>query len=512
MTVSVTTDAPADIQADLLLVPLPSACPDEVLDALGAEMGATVRRAASDFSGKTGSALRVYTDASRVVLAGTGTPTTNDDKAEENLRRAAAAAASEAADVKAETVAVLLPGVFGRATDEAVFSEERTACAMAEGFVLGAYQFNDYKTSDDAPAAMAALVFHAQEEHEGVETGARRGQIRANATCTARDLVNLSPNDKTARKFASRIAESAEAHGYGVDVWDIARIRKEGFGGLLSVNLGSVEPPTFSVLEHAPDDPVNDKPIVLVGKGVVFDTGGLSLKDTKGSMDLMKSDMAGAAAVVGAFEALADLEIPLHVIGLIPATDNRPGENAYVPSDVITMHSGATVEVMNTDAEGRLLLADALSYAKRYEPEMVIDLATLTGAQVVALGGQAAAVMTSETDGAADRLYAIQRAGERSGERVHPLPMYESYRKQLDSTVADLKNVGGREAGCITAGKFLEHFVDFPWMHIDLAGPAFLTSPKPYRPAGGTGFGARLLTSYLEEYAETKRLEGDVKS
>ena len=507
MTVSVTTDAPADIQADLILIPLPSACPDEVLDALEQEMGATVRRAANDFSGKTGAALRVYTDTSRVVLAGTGTPTTNGNEAEENLRRAAAA--SEAADVKVETVAMLLPNVFGQSDEAAVLSEERAACALAEGFVLGAYQFNDYKTGDDAPAAVARLVFHAQgeEEVEGVEIGACRGQIRAGATCTARDLVNLSPNDKTARKFAGRIAESAEAHGYEVDVWDITRIRKEGFGGLLSVNLGSVEPPTFSVLEHAPDNSVNDKPIVLVGKGVVFDTGGLSLKDTKGSMDLMKSDMAGAAAVVGAFEALADLEIPLHVIGLIPATDNRPGENAYVPSDVITMHSGATVEVMNTDAEGRLLVADALSYAKRYDPEMVIDLATLTGAQVVALGGQAAAVMTSETDGAADRLYAIQRAGERSGERVHPLPMYESYRKQLDSTVADIKNVGGREAGCITAGKFLEHFADFPWMHIDLAGPAFLTAPKPYRPAGGTGFGVRLLTSYLDEFAAAKEFE-----
>lgn len=507
MTVSVTTDAPADINADVLLIPLSSDGPDAVLDALEEEMGATVRRAANDFSGKTGATLRVYTDTIRVVLTGTGASTINEDEAEEDLRRAGAAVASEAADVKAETVAMLLPDTFGRSDDAAVLSDERAACALAEGFVLGAYEFNDYKTSEDAPVAVAELILHAQNGPESVKKGAQRGQIRANATCTARDLVNLSPNDKTARKFAGRISESAEAHGYDVDVWDVTRIRKEGFGGLLSVNLGSVEPPTFSVLEHAPEDALNDKPIVLVGKGVVFDTGGLSLKDTKGSMDLMKSDMAGAAAVVGAFEALADLNVPLHVVGLIPATDNRPGENAYVPSDVITMHSGTTVEVMNTDAEGRLLLADALSYAKRYEPEMVIDLATLTGAQVVALGGEAAAVMTSETDGAADRLYAIQRAGERSGERVHPLPMYDSYRKQLDSNVADLKNVGGREAGCITAGKFLEHFVDFPWMHIDLAGPAFLTSSKPYRPAGGTGFGVRLLTSYLEEYAAAKEFE-----
>ena len=508
MTVSVTTDAPADIHADLLIIPFSAESSDGLLDTLETTMGATVRQAAEDFSGKAGSVLRVYSEtaSSRLVLTGIGEPTTNQDDAEETLRRAAAAVASEARDVKASTVAVLLPGALGTSADAPVISHENASRALVEGFALGAYEFKQYKTENDSDASITEIIVHAPSEtdSEGVERGAHQGYIRASATCTARDLVNLSPNDKTARKFAGRIAESAEAHGYDVDVWDVTRIRKEGFGGLLSVNLGSVEPPTFSILEHDPDNAVNEKPIVLVGKGVVFDTGGLSLKDTKGSMDLMKSDMAGAAAVVGAFEALADLNLPLHVIGLIPATDNRPGENAYVPSDVITMHSGATVEVMNTDAEGRLLLADALSYAKRFDPEMVIDLATLTGAQVIALGGEAAAVMTSETDGSAERLYAIQRAGERSGERVHPLPMYDSYRKQLDSTVADLKNVGGREAGCITAGKFLEHFVDFPWMHVDLAGPAFLTLPKPYRPAGGTGFGVRLLTSYLEGYAAVK--------
>ena len=276
-------------------------------------------------------------------------------------------------------------------------------------------------------------------------------------------------------------------------------------GGLLAVNRGSVDPPTFSVLEWQPEHARNSRPIILVGKGVVFDTGGLSLKPTKGSMDSMKSDMAGAAAVIGAMEAVAKLELPLYVIGLIPATDNRPGELAYVPGDVIKMHSGKTVEVLNTDAEGRMILADALSYATSFYPELVIDLATLTGAAVVALGDIVAATMTNEEKGAKERLASMVAAGEASGDRVHPLPMFDEYNEQLKSTVADLKNVGGREAGSITAAKFLEHFVDYPWIHVDIAGPSFLAKERGYRSVGGTGFGVRLLVRFLQDLAEKKR-------
>jgi leucyl aminopeptidase len=288
-------------------------------------------------------------------------------------------------------------------------------------------------------------------------------------------------------------------------VWDRALIEEEGMGGLLAVNRGSTEPPTFTVLEWMPENRRNDHPVVLVGKGVTFDTGGLSLKPTLDSMDAMKSDMAGAAAVIGAMEAIARLELPLYVVGLVPASDNRPGENAYVPGDVVRMHSGKTVEVLNTDAEGRMLLADALSYAKTYNPEIVIDLATLTGAAVVALGQHAAAIMTSEDGGAAERLAAMEAAGTRAGERVHPLPMFAAYAKDLESDVADLKNVGGRAAGAVTAAKFLEHFVAYPWIHVDIAGPSFLKKALPYRPVGGTGFGVRLLVEYLRSYADRKR-------
>jgi leucyl aminopeptidase len=222
----------------------------------------------------------------------------------------------------------------------------------------------------------------------------------------------------------------------------------------------------------------------------------------------MKSDMAGAAAVVGVMEAVARLDLPVYVLGLIPATDNRPGENAFVPGDVVRMHSGKTVEVLNTDAEGRLILADALSYAKTYRPELVIDLATLTGAAVVALGHDVAAVMTTDSNGSAERMANFMEAARISGDLIHPMPMNDEYGRLIESDVADLKNVGGRWGGAITAAKFLEHFADYPWIHVDIAGPAFLEEARPYRPKGGTGFGVRLLVEFLRSYSSPRRRRG----
>lgn len=496
MTVSTTTDAPVDLEADLLLLPFTAAPADPFVEALSETLGAAVERAVRDFEAEEGRARVLYpehTVAPRIAFVGLGAVPDLDAEA---LRAAGAAGADVALDHEAETVACLMPV-------EEDPSDLRTAQALVEGFVLAAYRYRRYKTADGFEGPSAFLV-HVGDDHDraAVQDGADRGRHLAAGACTARDLVNRSPDEKTARQFADAIAGSGAAHGYQVDTWDEERIRDEEMGGLLAVNRGSFDPPTFSVLTWAPEEAVNDDPVVLVGKGVVFDTGGLSLKDTKDSMDMMKADLGGAAAVVGTFEALADLNVPLHVVGLLPATDNRPGHRAYVPGDVVRMHSGATVEVMNTDAEGRLLLADALSYAAdTYAPEVVVDVATLTGSCVVALGQAAAGVMTSEADGAAERLYALQRAGERTGERVHPLPMYDAYKEHLESAVADLQNVGGREAGAITAGKFLEHFVgDFPWLHLDVAGPAFRTTAAGYRPKGGTGFGVRLLVEYLSNY------------
>jgi leucyl aminopeptidase len=368
------------------------------------------------------------------------------------------------------------------------------AQTLAEGLTLTAYQFEGYKTDEKSRKAPAltkiALVGDAataasMTELDGVLQGVR----------LARDLVNAPLNKLNATQLAERIAAAGDEAGYSTDVLDLAKIEALRMGGLLAVNLGSPEPPTFSILEWKPAGATNEKPYVLVGKGVVFDTGGLSLKPTPASMDMMKCDMAGGAAVAGVLYALAKNQVPLHVIGLVPATDNRPGGLAFAPGDVLTMHSGLTVEVMNTDAEGRLLLADALSFAKRYNPELVIDLATLTGAAVRALGIEACAVMGTAD---ASTMDALDAAGHRVHERLVSFPLWDEYADHIKSDIADLSNLGKAEAGHISAGKFLERFaVGYPWVHLDIAGPAFLTGADSYRGKGGTGVGVRLLYDFL---------------
>lgn len=498
MKVSVTTIPLSDLDVDLLLLPIDEEAADTTLTTLADQLGPAIQRAGDDFKGKSGDDILVYPDearAKRAALLGLGAAADVDA---ERLREIGAKGADLAAQRKATTIALRLP--------KTNLDAETAGQAFVEGFVLASYRFLRYKTGENNTyEGPERLVLHADDEEKASRRGADRGRIIAEATSTARDLVNLSPHDKTPTLLAKDVEKLGKKHGFEVSVWDKALIEEEQMGGLLAVNRGSQDPPVFIELTWMPDHALNTKPVVLVGKGVVFDTGGLSLKPTKNSMDYMKADMAGAAAVVGAMEALARLEVPLYVVGLIPATDNRPGENAYVPGDVLRMHSGKTVEVLNTDAEGRLILADALSYAKTYRPELVIDLATLTGSQVIALGSSVAAVMTNDRNGAAERIDAMEAAGHRSGDLVHRMPMFASYGKLLESDVADIKNIGGREAGSITAAKFLEHFVDYPWVHLDIAGPAFLQSAKPYRPKGGTGFGVRLLVDFLRDYANPKK-------
>ena len=487
MTVTTTTAALAKIKADLLVL-FVSADGDHA--ALAKDLP-DIERAAAD-AADTDTPVLFYSGPKRLALVGVED---GDDRGEA-LRAAAAKAAAAAQKLKAGSVALALPDA---SADD--------AAALVEGFVLGGYRFLDYKTGDDEAAAVETLTVHGKGIKEAVE----RARVRAEAACFARDLVNTSPHDKTPVRLAERAKAMAKEVGLRAEVWDKKRIEKERMGGLLAVNRGSQDPPAFIVLEHKPKKAVNKKPVVLVGKAVVFDTGGLSLKPTKGSMDKMKADMAGGAAVLGAMQAVAGLDLPLHVVALVPATDNRPGENAYVPGDVVTMRSGATVEVLNTDAEGRMILADALDIAKSYDPELAVSVATLTGAQVVAFGTRVAAVLTNVDDGSRARLDAFAAAGDRTGEWVAPLPMRPHYAEQLKSDVADMKNVGGREAGSVTAAKFLEHFTQdkngegkreaaYPWVHLDIAGPAFTDSPQPYRPKGGTGFGVRLLVDVLENW------------
>jgi leucyl aminopeptidase len=317
------------------------------------------------------------------------------------------------------------------------------------------------------------------------------------AVTEARDLINTPVLDLTAEDLAARAEELGQIYGFKVTVLNQAKIESLKMGGLLGVNKGSVDPATFSILEYKPEKAVNSAPYVLVGKGVVYDTGGLSLKPSN-FMDTMKCDMSGAAAVIGTLCAVAGQGLPVHVIGLIPATDNRPGGNAITPGDVITISDGTTVEVLNTDAEGRLILADALHYAKKYKPQLVIDLATLTGAAARAIGPNATVAMGNASREVWEQL---QTSAANTHERLVEFPFWDEYNDLLKSEIADLKNIGGAEAGAITAGKFLEHFTDYPYVHLDIAGPAFLDSPWGYYGKGGTGVGVRLLTDFLTHVA-----------
>lgn len=362
----------------------------------------------------------------------------------------------------------------------------------AEGMILSNYQFLPYFSEPDKKRhSMQNLALKTDEENRIIELKAS-----CEAVYRTRDLVNEPLSSLNAPKLALEIEKMALKAGIGVEIFDKAKIEALKMGGLLAVNLGSIDPPRFCIIDYKPEKAVNKKPLILVGKGIVYDTGGLSLKPTPNSMDYMKSDMAGAAAVMGTIYAIAAMNWPVRVIGLIPTTDNRPDGNAYVPGDIIKMHNGLNVEVLNTDAEGRMILADALSYAKKYDPDLVIDLATLTGAAAVAVGTIGTVIM-----GTAGRevMENLNEAGYSSYERTVEFPLWEEYGKMIESEIADCKNIGGRDAGAITAGKFLEKFTDYPWVHMDIAGPSYLHTPDGYRTTGGTGTGVRLLLEFVKK-------------
>jgi len=389
--------------------------------------------------------------------------------------------------------------IAARATEEKLEelaisgNDAQAVLAVAEGVALSSYRFLNHFTDKKGKETSLKSVSLVSEQLSDADVTELSNLVKS--VCQTRDLVNEPLSHMNAERLAEAFTKMGKEAGVTVDVFHMQKIESLKMGGLLAVNKGSIDPPTFTIMEWKPENPVNEKPIVLVGKGVVYDTGGMSLKPTANSMDYMKSDMAGGAAVGGAIYAAALNRLPLHVIALIPATDNRPDGNAYVPGDVITMHSGKTVEVLNTDAEGRLLLADALSYAKKFEPQLVIDAATLTGSAAVALGHYGIAGMGTAKP---EVMQQLQKAGHEVYERVVEFPFWEEYGELLKSDIADLKNLGPREAGMITAGKFLENFVDYPWIHLDIAGAAFLMQPDGYRGKGATGTGVRLLYRFLK--------------
>jgi leucyl aminopeptidase len=368
--------------------------------------------------------------------------------------------------------------------------------AFAEGLILGQYQFLKYKGKKENENTLKVISFFSKkitsdEIHNLVAL--------TDAVFRCRTLINEPNSFLTATSFAKEVEILGNACGARVEILNKTRITALKMGGLLGVNKGSEEPPTFTIMEWKPKNAVNKKPYIFVGKGVVFDSGGMNLKPGD-SMSTMKEDMAGAAAVASAIYAIASAGFPVHVIGMMPATDNRPGPKAIVPGDIIHMQNGMTVEVLNTDAEGRLILADALNYAIKYNPALVIDLATLTGSAIRAIGKYGIVAMQTK---AAKEIEQLKKSGWETYERLVEFPSWDEYGEGIKSELADMKNIGPPEAGAITAGKFLEKFTAYPYIHLDIAGPAFLTHRDSYRGQGGTGVGVRLLFDFIKNIAKT---------
>jgi leucyl aminopeptidase len=394
------------------------------------------------------------------------------------------------------SLAVDLTGAIGDAVDPA-----RAARAVVEGLVLGGYQYTSFK-SKPGPNDLERVVL-VGGAGKRIQTAVDHALAVTEAVCLARDLVNEPGGSLTPTKLAERAAKVGEQAGFVVVVWDQKKIKAERLGGLLGVNRGSTQQPRLLELRYEPDRP--RATVALVGKGITFDSGGLSIKTSDGMIG-MKGDMGGGAAVLGAFAAIAALGAKVRVLGFIPLTDNMPGPDATRVGDVLTIRNGTTVEVLNTDAEGRLILADGLSLASEAAPDAIVDLATLTGACMVALGDRTAGLMGNHR-GWIDQ---VRAAADDAGEAVWPLPLPPYLRAKLDSDIADLKNItGGRYGGALSAGLFLQEFVGdgIPWAHLDIAGPADASEVDGEVVKGGTGFGVRTLVELLTGFTKPKRTE-----
>lgn len=447
-----------------------------IADALGA--GLAEHLDAHDFKGSAGQTA-MYPSGnllpfSAVFLIGLG-----DETDLEGLRKAA--------------------GLLGRASRG--FSDVATtlhlvgldaaAQAVVEGFLLAQYRFDKYR-SEPKPSKTESLRLVGENTH-GVGDEIRRGLVIAQSVALARDLVNEPAAGKSPETLSDLVVELGDEHEFAVRVYDRAEIIEEGFGGLAGVAAGAHNPPRMVVMDYSPDE--SRAFLAVVGKGIVFDSGGLSIKPASG-METMKTDMSGAAAVIGAVQAIARLQLPIHVLAITPLTENMPGGGAQRPGDVLTARNGKTIEVLNTDAEGRLVLADGLSLAAEVGPDLIVDLATLTGACHVALGDKIAGLFTNDDESGV----LVRAAGAAAGERLWPLPLPDDYRKNIDSDVADMRNTGSnRYGGAINAALLLEEFVDgIPWVHLDIAGPARWPEDEHYQCKGGSGFGVRTLVALAE--------------
>jgi leucyl aminopeptidase len=473
------TRSVAEISPELLAVGL---FEGETPEGLGDAVAEVV--AGGDFTGKMSQTSLLYGQeelgAPRLLLLGLGK---RERFTPEGLRRAAATAARRARTLKLREAALSLPAL----PDGDAYT---AAKAAAEGAGLGLYRFDRHKSGAESHELDAFWLVSEERNLGRTISGAEVGQKMAWGAALARDLANEPSNVATPEYLAERAREISGRYGMQVTVLDRAGIEAEGLTGLATVGRSASNEPRFIVLEHRGGG--DAAPVVLVGKAVTFDSGGISIKPSTGMQD-MKFDMSGGAAVLGAMESVGALGLELNVVALVPATENLPGGDAFKPGDVLEMHSGKTVEIVTTDAEGRLILADALTYARRYEPAAVVDCATLTGACHVALGDYASGLMGNDEDLMAE----VQTAGEAAFERAWPLPLFEEYTEQIKGDTADIKNSGGRYGGALTAGAFLKEFAEYPWAHLDIAGTAYGKKGNAYTPKGATGAPARLLVEFL---------------
>ncbi len=454
--------------------------------ALGGALAAAFAR--GDFAGKSGEVTAVPAEGiatRRVLLVGLGKQLDL-----EALRCGAGAAVRATVARKGQSVTLVTPGLRRPAPEPA-------AQALAEGAILGGYRFDRYRTTGERPAPLERCALLAPDARAlaAMRRGARAGAIVAESANFARDLSNEPGSVCTPAWLGERAKELGREVGLAVKVLEERELEHKKMGALLAVGRGSAHPPRLIVVEHnAPKRGARRRPcIALVGKGITFDTGGISIKPAA-SMEEMKHDMSGGAAVLGALRAAALLKLPLHVVGIVPAAQNSPGGSAYLPGDVLRSASGKTIEVQNTDAEGRIVLADGLFHAQSFEPEAIVDIATLTGACVIALGREFAALVSTD-DALAERVAAAAGA---TRERVWRMPLVDEHKKAIESHIADVKNTSGREAGTLTAAAFLSHFAgERAWAHLDIAGKELTAKDTAYCVKGATGFGVRLLTELL---------------
>jgi leucyl aminopeptidase len=484
---------PLTVPSPLLVLPMPEGT--ETLkgalasaDALtGGDLGRALER--KDITGKKEETFLLFppegSGPKRILVVGTGKP---DELDAEVLRRVFGRAVRVAEGMRLEALAVWMDPGFP--LSQAIYAQ-----AATEGVVLAAWRFKELKTQkdpDDPESDLEGLSLITQGDEDEARRGLLIGLAQAKGENLARTLQDRPGNVATPAHLGEEAKRLGKEYGLNVTILGPKEIKEEGMGALLAVAQGSEQEPRFIVLEHRggrKDDP----PLVLVGKGLTFDAGGISIKPASGMED-MKYDMSGGAAVLGAMQAVADLSLPLNVTGIVPSSENLLSGKAVKPGDVVHTREGKTVEVVNTDAEGRLILADALSFAQTLKPAAVVDCATLTGACVVALGNHAAGILGTDES----LVQELREAGDRSGERCWPLPLWKEYREQLDSSVADLKNVGGRPAGTITAATFLKEFVgDVPWAHLDIAGTAYGEGKLSYRRKGGYGVPTRTLLEWV---------------